>query len=105
MDSICSAIAYAHFKRQIGMPNAIAARCGDINDRIEFVLSKFGVAPPRFVADVRPRVRDVMQPHVIQVAPDTSACEALESWINSISERFPLWTAIFPVKAWYPSLR
>ncbi|HCQ84712.1 MAG TPA: manganese-dependent inorganic pyrophosphatase, partial [Verrucomicrobiales bacterium] len=31
MDSICSAIAYAHFKRQIGMPNAIAARCGDIN--------------------------------------------------------------------------
>ena len=78
MDSICSAIAYAHFKRQIGMPNAIAARCGDINDRIEFVLSKFGVAPPRFVADVRPRVRDVMQPQVIQVAPDTSACEALE---------------------------
>lgn len=60
------------------MPNAIAARCGDINDRIEFVLSKFGVAPPRFVADVRPRVRDVMQPQVIQVAPETSACEALE---------------------------
>ena len=78
MDSICSAIAYSHFKRQIGMPNAIAARCGDINDRIEFVLSKFGVAPPRFVADVRPKVRDVMQPQVIQVTPDTSACEALE---------------------------
>ena len=43
-DSICSAIAYAEFKRQMGMPNAIAARCGDTNDRIDFVLRTFGPA-------------------------------------------------------------
>lgn len=77
-DSICAAIAYADFKRKTGVSNAIAARCGDINDRIDFVLRKFGMAPPRFVADVRPKVRDVMQHRVIEVAEDTSAFEALE---------------------------
>lgn len=77
-DSICAAIAYADYKRKTGVTNAIAARCGDINDRIDFVLRKFGVAPPRFVADVRPKVRDVMQHRVIEVTENTSAFEALE---------------------------
>src|ERR1044072_8014371 len=33
-DAICSAIGYAEFKRRTGLPNAIAARCGDTNERI-----------------------------------------------------------------------
>ncbi len=61
-DAICSAIGYAEFKRRTGMPEAEAARCGDTNDRIDFVLETFGVPSPRFVADVSPKVRDVMQP-------------------------------------------
>ncbi|MDG1890224.1 MAG: putative manganese-dependent inorganic diphosphatase [Verrucomicrobiota bacterium] len=77
-DSICAAIAYADFKQKTGVANAVAARCGDINDRIDFVLRKFRMAPPRFVADVRPKVRDVMEHRVIQVALETSACEAFE---------------------------
>jgi manganese-dependent inorganic pyrophosphatase len=76
-DSICSAIGYAEFKRRTGMPGAVAARCGDTNDRIDFVLRTFGVAPPRFVADVTPRVRDVMVPNVLSVRPDGTAAEAL----------------------------
>ncbi len=76
-DSICSAIAYAEFKRQTGMPNAIAARCGDTNDRIDFVLRKFGFSAPRFVADVSPKVRDVMQENVVSVPPHATAAEAL----------------------------
>lgn len=76
-DSICSAIAYADFKQKTGVQNVVPARCGDINDRIDFVLRKFGVAPPRFVADVRPKVRDVMQHHIIRVSENTSACDAL----------------------------
>ena len=47
-DSICSAIGYAEFKRLTGMPNAVAARCGDTNERIDFVLETFGVDLPRF---------------------------------------------------------
>src|SRR5487761_2614417 len=76
-DAICSAIGYAEFKRRTGMPEAVAARCGDTNDRIEFVLETFGVPPPRFVADVSPKVRDVMQAKVLSVTLDATAAEAL----------------------------
>jgi manganese-dependent inorganic pyrophosphatase len=76
-DAICSAIGYAEFKRRTGMATAVAARCGDTNDRIDFVLQTFGVQAPRFVADVSPRVRDVMQTDVQSVLPDSTAAEAL----------------------------
>ena len=76
-DSICSAIGYAEFKRLMGMTRVIPARCGDINDRIAFVLRTFGVAPPRFVPDVSPKVRDVMQHQVTSISPEATAAEAL----------------------------
>ena len=76
-DAICSAIGYAEFKRRTGMPGAVPARCGDTNDRIDFVLRTFGVAPPRFVADVSPKVGDVMQANVRSIGPDGTAAEAL----------------------------
>jgi manganese-dependent inorganic pyrophosphatase len=76
-DAICSAIGYAEFKRRTGMPEAVAARCGDTNDRIDFVLETFGVPSPRFVADVSPKVRDVMQAEVLSVTADATAAEAL----------------------------
>ena len=76
-DAICSAIGYAEFKRRTGMPEAVAARCGDTNERIDFVLETFGVPSPRFVADVSPRVRDVMQAEVLSVKSDATAAEAL----------------------------
>ncbi|HVV00894.1 MAG TPA: putative manganese-dependent inorganic diphosphatase [Verrucomicrobiae bacterium] len=82
-DAICSAIGYAEFKRRAGMPEAVAARCGDTNDRIDFVLKTFGVPAPRFVADVSPKVRDVMQTQVLSVRPEATAAEAL----NLMDER------------------
>ena len=76
-DAICSAMGYAEFKRRTGMAEAVAARCGDTNDRIDFVLKTFGVEPPRFVADVSPKVRDVMGRNLVNVLPDTPIVEAL----------------------------
>ncbi len=76
-DAICSAIGYAEFKRRTGSPHAEAARCGDTNDRIDFVLEHFGVAAPRFVADVSPKVRDVMADNVVSVPPDETVARAL----------------------------
>jgi manganese-dependent inorganic pyrophosphatase len=76
-DAICSAIGYAEFKRQTGMPEAVAARCGDTNDRIDFVLRTFGVPAPRFIADVSPKVGDVMQTNIYSIGPDGTAAEAL----------------------------
>src|SRR3984885_9323850 len=76
-DAICSAIGYAEFKRRTGMPDAVAARCGDTNDRIDFVLRTFGVPAPKFVADVSPKVSDVMQRRILSVSPDSTAADAL----------------------------
>jgi manganese-dependent inorganic pyrophosphatase len=76
-DAICSAVGYAEFKRRTGMPEAVAARCGDTNDRIDFVLKMFGVPAPKFVADVVPKVSDVMQRKILSVRPDATAAEAL----------------------------
>ena len=76
-DAICSAIGYADFKRRTGMDEAVAARCGDTNDRIDFVLNTFGVPAPKFVADVAPKVSDVMQRRILSVKPDSTAAVAL----------------------------
>src|SRR4026207_1173934 len=76
-DAICSAIGYAEFKRRTGLPGAVAARCGDTNERIDFVLQTFGVPAPRFAADVAPKVRDVMVADVISVPPTATVAEAL----------------------------
>ena len=76
-DAICSAIGYAEFKRRTGLTEAVAARCGDINDRINFVLTTFGVPAPKFVADVSPKISDVMQRKILSVRPDSTAADAL----------------------------
>lgn len=76
-DSICAALGYAEYKRRTGLPQAVAARCGDTNERIDFVLRTFDIAPPRFVASVSPRVRDVMEPNVLSVRSAATVADAL----------------------------
>ena len=77
-DAICSAVGYAEFKRRTGMPEAVAARCGDTNDRIDFVLNTFGMPAPRFVASVSPTIADVMQRQILSVKPTATAADALQ---------------------------
>ncbi len=77
MDSICSAVAYAHLKQVTGTPNVIAARAGNTNERIDFVLQKFGVEPPVFISDLSDRVGDVMERDVICVQADSTAYDAI----------------------------
>lgn len=78
MDSICSAIAYAELKRLMGQENVIAARAGATNERIDFVLSKFGMQPPLLVTDLSPRISDVMEPKVISVRADSPVYDAIQ---------------------------
>jgi manganese-dependent inorganic pyrophosphatase len=78
MDSICSAVAYAELKRAFGGKDVRAARCGALNERISFVLEKFGVAQPDFLPDVTPQVGDAMVRDFISVAPDRPVAEALD---------------------------
>ncbi|HET6408129.1 MAG TPA: putative manganese-dependent inorganic diphosphatase [Chthoniobacteraceae bacterium] len=78
MDSIVSALAYAELKRQLGDTDVVAARAGTTNERIDFVLEKFGVAEPVLINDLSPRVADVMQPHVISVRADSPVYDAIQ---------------------------
>lgn len=77
MDSICSALAYAHLKRVTGTPNVIAARAGSTNERIDFVLHRFGVEPPVFISDLSDRVSDVMEREVVSVRADSTVYDAI----------------------------
>lgn len=77
MDSICSAIGYAAFKRATGMESAVAARCGNTNQRIDFALHKFGLEAPVFFADVYPRIEDVMQRNIVSIHRDAPVYQAM----------------------------
>jgi manganese-dependent inorganic pyrophosphatase len=77
MDSICSAIGYAEFKRATGMEGVVAARCGNTNQRIDFALNKFGLEAPVFFADVYPRIEDVMQRNVVSIHRDAPVYQAM----------------------------
>ncbi len=78
MDSICSALAYGELKKLSGDPNVIAARAGATNERIDFVLKKFGVEAPELITDLSPRVADVMESHVLSVRADSPVYDALQ---------------------------
>jgi manganese-dependent inorganic pyrophosphatase len=78
MDSICAAVAYAEFKKLSGTPDVVAARCGNTNERIDFVLRKFGVEAPMLVTDLSPKVADVMNRRVICVHGDTPVYDAIQ---------------------------
>ena len=51
-DSICSAIAYAHLKREVTGNEYVARRAGQINEETHYVLQKFKVDGGASVSDV-----------------------------------------------------
>jgi len=77
-DAICSAIGYAAYKKAAGFDEYVAARCGNINERVNAILRRFGAPAPVFVGDVAPRVRDVMTTSPYTVTPRHTCAEALE---------------------------
>jgi manganese-dependent inorganic pyrophosphatase len=72
LDSVASAMAYAHLKTIEGESNVIAATPGEINRETSYVLNKMGINPPVVVTDVHARVEDLLgdqpglmlQPHI-----------------------------------------
>jgi manganese-dependent inorganic pyrophosphatase len=70
-DSICSAIAYAHFKNLTDPANVyVPARLGQLPPESAWVLARFGVDPPVLISHVRTRVSDVMTTDILTVGPD-----------------------------------
>ncbi|MBR1589995.1 MAG: putative manganese-dependent inorganic diphosphatase [Acidaminococcaceae bacterium] len=57
-DSVCSAIAYAYLKRQMGW-NAEPARAGKLNPETVFVLDYFKIPAPRLINYFYPSLEDI----------------------------------------------
>ncbi|KMJ56874.1 inorganic pyrophosphatase [Bacillus sp. LL01] len=58
-DSICSAIAYAELKKQLGM-DAEPVRLGELNGETEYALKEFNAEVPRLVETVANEVKEVI---------------------------------------------
>jgi len=82
-DSIASAIAYAALKRQTDMPAAVAAMAGDPNPQTRYILDRLGIAEPLYLADVNPKVRDIVNRSPVTISMQSSAYEALEKFQSS----------------------
>ena len=57
-DSVCSSIAYANLKNKLGL-NAEARLLSPINPETKFVLNKFSVEEPKYLNDVKVKIKDV----------------------------------------------
>ncbi|NJD38879.1 MAG: putative manganese-dependent inorganic diphosphatase [Geobacter sp.] len=77
-DSIASAIGYAAFKQMLGQTNVRAAMAGRPNPQTRYILERLGIPAPQYLADVHPKVRDVLGSRPIVVRQDTSLKDSLE---------------------------
>lgn len=70
-DSICSAIAYAELKKQLGH-QAKAIRLGKINKETEFVLNYFDLPVPDYLPTIRTQISDLDIDQVEHLSPQLS---------------------------------
>ena len=57
-DSVCSAIAYAYLKKQMGMETE-ARVLGDINLETKYVLNRFNITEPKYLNDVKIQIKNM----------------------------------------------
>ncbi|MSM41096.1 MAG: putative manganese-dependent inorganic diphosphatase [Geobacter sp.] len=77
-DSVAAAMAYATLKRMQGHTAVTAAMAGAPNPQTRFILERLGLEPPLYLADVHPKVRDVLNPRPITADMALTLKEALE---------------------------
>ena len=92
-DSICSAIAYAELKNKTSPLVCEARRAGRMNQETEFVLKRFGVAPPRMCTDVNPKIRDVDYREMPGIPGSTSLRKAWEIMRDQQIDTLPITSA------------
>lgn len=76
-DSIASSIAYAFFKRSMGV-QAIPCRLGVLNEETRYLLSRFGFQEPMLLRDARMKLSEIAMDAPIAITPDTTIYETLQ---------------------------
>jgi len=77
-DSIASAIGYAELKRRLGQHNVLAAMAGTPNPQTLYILGRLGIDVPVYLADIHPKVRDVIKRQPVTAGAQVSLKDALE---------------------------
>ncbi|HEY5512263.1 MAG TPA: putative manganese-dependent inorganic diphosphatase, partial [Geomonas sp.] len=77
-DSVASAIAYAELKRALGVAGVTAAMAGALNPQTTWLLARLGMDAPLYLADVHPKVRDVVGRTPVTVAATAPLISALQ---------------------------
>ena len=77
-DSIASAIAYAELKKRQGLSHVHAAMAGEPNPQTSYILKRLGLEAPLYLADVHPKVRDILKRQPVTAAASMSLKEVLE---------------------------
>ncbi len=76
-DSIASSIAYAFFKRSMGV-HAVPCRLGALNDETRYLLSRFGFPEPVLLQDARMKLSEIAMDAPVSITPDTTIYETLQ---------------------------
>lgn len=75
-DSIASSIAYAFFKRSMGV-YAVPCRLGALNEETKYLLSRFGFPEPMLLTDARMKLSEIDMDTPVCITPDTTIYDTL----------------------------
>ena len=89
-DSVASAIAYAELKRALGVEGVTAAMAGALNPQTTWLLARLGLDAPLYLADVHPKVRDVVGRTPVTVAADAPLLSALQLFHHNSIRMLPV---------------
>jgi manganese-dependent inorganic pyrophosphatase len=89
-DSVASAIAYAELKRALGVEGVTAAMAGALNPQTTWLLKRLGLDAPLYLADVHPKVRDVVGRTPVSVAADAPLLNALQLFHHNSIRMLPV---------------
>jgi manganese-dependent inorganic pyrophosphatase len=89
-DSVCSAIGYAELLRLTAHPDAVAACCGGLNQRTEWVLKRAGVAAPRLIMDLRPTTEMICRADVVKAGADETFLDVYQRMMRAGIRSIPV---------------
>ena len=92
-DSICSAIAYAHLKRALGVENVKAVRLGKVSKETNFALNYFNVEAPTLIEHIKPQVKDMKY---YAIPPVYTVDSVKKAWDVMTENRRPMIPILYP---------
>lgn len=76
-DSVVSAIAYAFFKRAMGI-RAVPCRLGELNTETKYLLDRFGFSEPVLLNDGRKTLAEIELDEPAAISPETTIAKTIE---------------------------